>query len=215
MTYRVTAGPPATLEDRRVAAARLSLVRDQVPRIRAAATAWRNGLGALLAGLVGFGLVKGRTEISDLAHPFDAAVGVFLLLGLLAGIRAAWLLLRAAHGVPKAVRVEDVLDVASPDPGLRGTLVEASESASALRRGVRLSLLCVLLLATAVAVTWYGPAREEPRVALTLDNAPAVCGEVIRVDGGRLTLRTEHGEVTADLGHLSGLAGVATCPKAR
>src|SRR5512144_240910 len=91
-----TTGP----RDRLVARAQRRLPTDELPRVRAMALAWRNGLGALLAGLIGFGLVKGRTDVGELASPYGPLVGALLVLSLVAGSIAVVLLLRAAHGRP-------------------------------------------------------------------------------------------------------------------
>lgn len=71
MTLHVSAGGPAGPHDRRAARARLELLANELPRVRAAATGWRNGIAALLAGLIGFGLIKGRTDVGELAAPYD------------------------------------------------------------------------------------------------------------------------------------------------
>ena len=43
------------------------MLRDELTVVRAAATAWRNGLAGLLAAMLGFSLVKGRSDIGTLA----------------------------------------------------------------------------------------------------------------------------------------------------
>jgi hypothetical protein len=63
--------------------------------VRAAALAWRNGLAALLAGIIGFSLVRGRSDIGGLADPYGVVVGALLLGALVIGIVAALYLLRA------------------------------------------------------------------------------------------------------------------------
>ncbi|WP_327398223.1 hypothetical protein [Streptomyces phaeochromogenes] len=39
----------------------------ELGRVREVAVAWRIGLGAILAGLVGFGLIKGRSDVGQAA----------------------------------------------------------------------------------------------------------------------------------------------------
>ena len=53
MTIQISAGSKATIRDRRTARATRDLLAGELPRVRASAVAWRNGLGALLAGLIG------------------------------------------------------------------------------------------------------------------------------------------------------------------
>jgi hypothetical protein len=79
------------------------LYRDELSRVRAAALAWRNGLGALLGGIIGFSLIKGRSDIGQLTIPWSISAGVLLLGALLAGGYGAMHLLRAAHGRPRVL----------------------------------------------------------------------------------------------------------------
>ncbi len=51
--------------------------------------AWRNGLAALLAGLIGFGLTKGRSDITQLGSLYAAIVGCLLVASLTAGAASA------------------------------------------------------------------------------------------------------------------------------
>ncbi len=135
MTLRVTPGPPADPADQVAARQDYQLVKDSLPRVRAAALAWRNGVGALLAGLIGFGLLKGRTDVGQLASPYDVVVGLLLLAALLAGTAAAALLLRAAHGRPAATTVAEYR-AHSGGSALGADHTEALRAAGALLWGV-------------------------------------------------------------------------------
>lgn len=210
MNLKISPGQ-ATDRDRRVATARALLATGQLPRIRTAALAWRNGIGALLVGLVGFGLVKGRTDVSELARPWDAIVGGLLLVALGVGSAAAWLMMRAAHGRPSAVSMSKVVDASSADPILKGEIDEAEESATALRRGVLFSFCCALLLCAAVGLTWYGPARDNPRLLVHLTGGDTLCGEVVNIDAGKLILKAAAGPVTVDVMQINGLQPIDTC----
>jgi hypothetical protein len=94
------------------------LQRDALPRVRAAAVAWRNGLAGLLAGLLGFSLVKGRSDVSQLAWPWNVAVGVLLLAALMIGGYGATRLLWAAHGRPDLLDRRTLGKVRDPLSGL-------------------------------------------------------------------------------------------------
>jgi hypothetical protein len=157
-------GPPASPADLRVAQEREMLLRTELSRVRQAATAWRNGLGGLLAALVGFGLIRGRSDVTQLTQGWAVTVGVLLLTALLAGAGGALLLIRAAHGRPSVTSVHDLLPVLAADH------IEAVESATALRRGIGLTLTCAALLITAVAITWYGPSDAGPIAAASAVN---------------------------------------------
>ena len=108
--FDIAPGSPGPLTQRRAAKATQDLLADELPRVRTSAVAWRNGLGALLAGLIGFGLVKGRSDVTQLTPTAAAAAGFLLLAALVAGSVAAVLLMRAAHGRPRPMAVEDVID---------------------------------------------------------------------------------------------------------
>ncbi|WBB54145.1 hypothetical protein [Verrucosispora sp. WMMD573] len=150
---RVRPGPTATLTDLRRAQELAALLRGELDRVRTAALAWRNGLGGLLVALIGFSLIRGRSDVSTLAPGWGALVGVLLLAAIVAGVAGALALLRAAHG-PLSVT-----PVAELPPAPLGEHREALVAARALRLGVLLVLLCTALLIAAVGVTWYAPGQ--------------------------------------------------------
>jgi hypothetical protein len=211
VNFKVSAGSPAQPRDRKVAKATWTLLADELPRVRTAALAWRNGLGALLAGLIGFGLLKGRSDVTQLQPGIAALVGILLLVALISGSIAAALVMRAAHGRPYAVSLRRVLSGTYDDPTLGGQLDEADASQRALRRGVLLSFLCVALLTAAVAVTWYGPVKDKPSIEVRLTNGATECGEVVSVAMGQLVLKTARGQISVDLTQTNGLAAVDSC----
>jgi len=208
MNYHLEPGRHATDTDLRTARERDRLLAAELSRVREAATAWRNGLGVLLLSLVGFSLIKGRADIDLLARSWAVWVGILLLVALIAGASGALLLIRAANGRPSVVPVRGLLPRGAADH------IEALAAASALRRGIVLTLCCAALLVAAVGGTWYGPGRNEPILPILQITTPngTVCGSVVDVSHGRLTLRTAAGEVTADLGAASAVQAVANCP---
>ncbi|MGX1567738.1 hypothetical protein [Streptomyces sp. NPDC055506] len=149
-------------------------------------------------------LVRERSDVGQLAQPWAVTVGVLLLLALLAGLAGALLLVRAAHGRPTVVPMSAVKSRAVADH------LEA-RSAAALRRGIALTLLCVGLLVTAVATTWYGPPHEGPAIRVDSPSG-SVCGSVVRLDAGTMVLDTKMGEVKVVLDHASALSPVKACP---
>ncbi|MHC3474385.1 hypothetical protein ACYF6T_37585 [Streptomyces sp. 7R007] len=182
------------------------LVQEAVPRVREAALAWRNGLAALLVALVGFGLIKGRSDIGQLADRWAAAVGLLLLAALGCGALGAMQLLLAAHGRPRA------LDLPSALPRALLEQREAADAARQLRRGIALTLVCTGLLVAAVGATWYGPAKENGLMRFDTPGAK-VCGTVRRVSGGEAVVRTGDGEVVVPLATVLSMAPVSDCPK--
>lgn len=202
---RPGAGPAATAEDLRTAQFRLELLNTELPRVRAEAAAWRNGLGVLLAALVGFGLIKGRSDVSTLEATIAKVVGVLLALALVAGAAGALRLLRASYGKPS------VVDVKSLPPASLYAHAEALASARALRWGIGMTLACSALLVAAVGVTWYGPAVAAPQLAVDTGGTPA-CGSVTSVSGGYLVLGTSLGPRRIPLATVTGMKPVSSCP---
>lgn len=204
MSVSLAAGPPA--EPRHAAAAqeRYALLAGEMDRVRAAAAAWRTGMAGLLAALIGFGLVKGRTDIGQLASPWPVVTGVLLLAAAIAGGAGALWLLRAAHGRPALTAL---------DPSLPGVLADHLAARAALRdlgRGIGATLTCAALLIAAVGATWYGPGKDGPRLRVQQPGS-LLCGSVVGVDQGRLTLKTDAGQVTVDLSQALTIQPVDRC----
>jgi hypothetical protein len=197
-------GPPATSADLHEALQRDRLIRTELPRVREAAAAWRNGLGALLAALIGFGLIKGRNDLSQLTPVWSWIVGVLLSGAFLAGAVGALLLLRAAHGRPRVVEFRTLPRAPFADH------YEALESAGALRRGIALTIVCAAFLVAAVGTTWYGPSRNDPQLRMTFPGI-TICGSIIRIVNGTASVKTTAGEVSVDLGRAKSLQPVASC----
>ncbi|MFE6286728.1 hypothetical protein [Streptomyces sp. NPDC057877] len=199
-------GPPATPGDLHRAQHREELLSGtELERIRSAAVAWRNGLGGLLAGLIGFGLVKGRSDVTQLSAVPGVAVGVLLALAALAGGVAAWLVLRAAHGMPRV----------TPAAGLPGRVADEHAQATAaardLRRGSALVVAHAVLLIAAVGLTWYGPARAQPRVEVVTPDVTA-CGTVRLIADGTMTVRAGDSDLRVPLGEVLTITAVDSCP---
>ncbi|MFE9093653.1 hypothetical protein [Streptomyces sp. NPDC007264] len=206
--WRVTAGPPATPADRQAARRAQQSLANELPLARKAAQAWSHGLAGLFVGLLGFSLIKGRTDVSKLATPYAVGVAVALALSLLCGASGAYCLLRAAHGAPRLIRLPASAGLLDADDHL-----ETLRTVGALRRGVGLTLACGAALVGAVGLTWYGPVQDDPRLLVRTPSG-SFCGEDPRVADGRLTLRTDTGETTLDLTKALSLTAVDTCPAA-
>lgn len=209
MTITLGAGPPATPADQRAAEQLDDALSNELSRVRAAALAWRNGAAALLAGLIGFGLIKGRSDISELGQPFGVIVGALLAAALLAGAAAALLLLRAANGRPAMTPVGGTRDAQ-----IGADHAETLTSAKALQAGLWLGLVCTVLLASAVGLTWYGPDKDEPRLGVTTPGGFR-CGEIVRLRSGTLTLKTDGGEVDVDMRTADGIKVADACDAPR
>jgi NhaP-type Na+/H+ or K+/H+ antiporter len=95
-------------------------------------------------------------------------VGVLLLLAILVGVLGALFLLDAAHGHPVVVPRDQLL------PDLLADHVRAQRAVRRLRHGTMLTLLCVTLFVSAVAITWYGPSRGQPQLQVVTTDT-SVC----------------------------------------
>ncbi|WP_405425180.1 hypothetical protein [Streptomyces erythrochromogenes] len=199
-------GPPATPDDLHRAEYREDLLDGaELERIRSAALAWRNGLAGLIAGLVGFGLVKGRSDVTQLAVGAGRAAGVLLALAAVVGAVAAWRILRAAHGMPRVVPAFQLPD------RVAHAHQTATSAARDLRRGSALVVAHGTLLLAAVGVTWYGPERAAPRLEVVTPDR-TVCGTVPRAADGALTVRTRSAELRIPLDQVLGIKAVDACP---
>ncbi|MGW0792541.1 hypothetical protein ACWD04_31070 [Streptomyces sp. NPDC002911] len=207
---RLTPGRPAIAADRAAAHRMRQALAEELPKVREAALAWRNGLAGLFVGLLGFGLVKGRTDVGKLASPYDALVGGTLLLSLVCGAVGALHLLRAAHGMPVATPLAPVPGGSAAVP-YAGDHVEAGRALRAMRRGVALTMACGALLVAGVALTWYGPGKEKPQL-LVKTPAGTECGEPKRTERGVVVLKTDTGEMRVSLADATAVMAVDICP---
>ncbi|MCO6009797.1 hypothetical protein NE236_32980 [Actinoallomurus purpureus] len=197
-------GPVPTLVDLRRAQAREALLRSELDRVRKAALAWRSGLGGLLVALVGFGLIKGRSDISGLEEGWAVVVGSLLGGALVTGVWGALAILRAAHGRPRVAEMADLPPLAVLDHR------EALAAAKALRAGIVLTLGCVGFLVAAVGVTWYGPVAREPALVVRT-SVGGTCGTFVRLQGQSIVVRSKSGEVTVPLSSVTQIGGAVRC----
>ncbi|WP_405910808.1 hypothetical protein OG742_45975 [Streptomyces sp. NBC_00828] len=184
---------------------REELLRSELPRVREAALAWRNGLAALLAGLIGFGLVKGRSDVSGLQQFFAVTVGVLLLAALIVGTAGALWLMSAAHGLPAVVSSRGTRS----DDGH----VQALRAAAQLRRGIAATLACAAVLVAAVGTTWYGPSK--PSTIQVTTPTGTECGSQLRLTEGKsAVLDTNGGPLALDLtGRVTVRVAASACPR--
>jgi hypothetical protein len=200
----VRPGSPASVPNLVQAQDRDRALEQELPAVRTVATAWRNGLGALLAGVVGFGLIKGRSDISQLAWPWSAVSGGLLLVSLACGAAAAMRLLRAAYGVPAMRKLKITR------PGATWAHTEAVASMTALRHGVGWFFGCVASLVVAVAFTWYGPAAGDPKLSVMVGDR-LTCGTVVGLSNGILTINTSTGQTPVDLKKATAIRIIDSC----
>jgi hypothetical protein len=212
MTQPPTARPTLAGGTREPTPAELNRARqeraDQVKaleQLRTTADLWAKSLGAVLAALIGFSLIKGRSDVGQLASTWAAVVGIVLLLSVVAGAIAVFALL-SAQGNPwprLSVRflAEDERDVLS----------ELRMAAHMLMLGIGCAFACMGLLLGAVGATWYGPAREAAQLIVHRGTA-SWCGEPGPITDGKVTLKTAVGPVHIDLAQATSMSTVDRCP---
>jgi hypothetical protein len=203
---------PADPSHRALARRRVALAAGELTQVRSAALAWTKGMAGVLVALLGFGLVKGRSDVGTLAAPWAVVVGALLLVAVGTGLAAAWNLLRAGYGRPVKVRLSEIT---RDEHGSRLALdhAEARSAGTALVRGLWWGGGCVVLLVTAVGMTWYGPAKDGPQLLVTTPQG-VQCGEVVAFGGGTVTLKNATGQVSVELSSASWVKGVEECPEA-
>ncbi|MCX4632926.1 hypothetical protein [Streptomyces sp. NBC_01443] len=201
---RLRRGRIATVDDLRRAQEQQRLLGSELSRVRELAGAWRNGLAGLITALVTFSLIRGRSDIGTLSPNWAVAVGVLLLLALVAGGAAAILVLRAAHGRPRVVELRSAL------PEAAATHAEALRSARAVQRGIVLSFVCLVLLTGAVATTWYGPEKSPPGLRIRHAGG-TVCGRVVEQKPGWVTVEAAGVRTTVQLSQASFVVPVSAC----
>lgn len=142
---------------------------------RKQADTWRAGLATLTTLLTGVLIVKGRSDTSALAMPYQILVAILLAASLALLLTATMWLSRALAGPPG----ERILLTGE---GLEDwTAGEVRKIAKALSWTPGMAAASVILVAAAVGVTWFAPAVQQPvnpLVRVTGANGPS-CGALV------------------------------------
>lgn len=205
MAGPLTPGPPARPADAARVRERLELLRSELPRARQAATTWRNGVAALMLGILGFGLVRGRSDVALLAAPWNTVAGLLLLLALIAGIGAAFLLLRAGNGRTVPVPMTYLTSGPAADHAL------AMDALRDLRRGLAFGLVSLALLISAVGTTWYGPEVKGPYIFVDTETG-TLCGPSATFSVDAVIIQTDQGAKVTPLASVRAVRSVVRCP---
>ncbi|WP_445528865.1 hypothetical protein [Streptomyces cyslabdanicus] len=205
MSGSLSPGRSADRSDAAAAQEHHQALRNELPRVREAARSWRNGLAGLLLSLVGFGLIRGPSEVDKVEAPWHIVIGCLLLASLLAGAFGAYRLLGAHNGRPRATPVNLDVSAVTQDHLLALTALRD------LRQGIVATLLCTALLVAAVGTTWYGPEKSTPKLRVRTTGT-TLCGESATVDGGRLRLKSKAGQISLVLSTVLTVETVDACP---
>lgn len=176
-------------------------MEDELPLARGRANSWAKGVGALLVAGLAFSLVKGRSELGDLAPVFAGVVGALLLTSVGLAAIGAYYLFGAAYG-----------RLGADPPGIADHAL-AVRTINDTRTGLRWAIAGAVALLGAVAVTWYGPAAEGLRLNVVDGTGASWCGEPTRTSNGVLTLSVGGQEVQVDLTTAARVTPIASCPK--
>lgn len=158
-------------------------------RVRATAENWRTGMTGLIALVTGTLLFKGRDNIAAYDTWVRIVLGVLTGLSLLLGVLALLRFLTAAHGKPEAVSAQSVIDEGGVD--VRDVRL-ATRAVRDLAVARPLALASAALLALALGLSWYGPARPSTPPAfakITFDGSNTVCGTLVAQNGTTTELK--------------------------
>lgn len=186
------------------------LVAAQLAHARRAAENWRNGLVALIGLIAAFSVIKGPDNVSGLAPWAALLVGVLLLLALASATFGAWMSLAAAYGTPSVITRERARALGGID-GFKLHL--ATQSVVKLRLAQGATIATLLLVASAVGLTWYGPRPVQVILTLERKSLPSVCGQLVNSRDGYLELQpSTSGLVRVYTADLLSARAVKACP---
>jgi hypothetical protein len=187
-----------SLDRKRWALLAADLKFSQLDIARKQADTWRTGLATLTTLLTGVLVVRGRDDVSTLTRPFQIVVAALLGLALILLLWATMWVSRALAGPPG----EEILLTGE---GLeQWTSGEVRKISTALRWVPIMAAASVIVLAAAVALTWFAPAAQ---------GAPTRLVQVSET-GGQITCGTFIGETQHQV-ILAAPAATVAAPGAR
>ncbi|MGI5191174.1 hypothetical protein ACQEVI_23750 [Promicromonospora sp. CA-289599] len=207
-------GPPATLAHRNHAVDERRRIQAELAATKRTAAGWGKGIAGLFAAIAALGLVRGRSDIEQLAAPWSVLVGIAFAFALSSGLVAAFFTMRAAHGRPFRQRVRAGHSLGGAPLPFSSDHIEARQSARALLWGLALAVASMVGISTALGVTWYAPRATPPLLQLIDDSGTAWCGAPERLNLGLLTLQTDQGAVVIDLSTATTIQTTVICPAA-
>ncbi|WP_433222005.1 hypothetical protein ACQP00_22285 [Dactylosporangium sp. CS-047395] len=179
--------------------------------VRGAAEKWVGGVTTLL-GLFGLsGIAIGKDATSGLGAVATGLLAGFVLLAFIAGVSAVVRSYLAAYGWPKQF---DVTTTDGQRTWFARRLTNTGNAVDNLREAVGLALVCVVALAAAVGVLWFGGSAPKPQVSVVRTDDSKVCGELLDSrDAGTLRVRRSDGTVEQiPAAGVSKLTSVTRCP---
>jgi hypothetical protein len=186
------------------------LVANQLADVRKTAENWRNGLVALIGLVATFSVIKGSNDLSGLSGWAAYSVGVLLSLTLVCAMFGAWKSLAAAYGTPSFISLEQFRALG----GANGFHLDlAIKAISNLRWARRATIATVILVALAVALTWYGPRSASAILKVERKSLPDVCGKLVSSRDGNIDLKPSNaGTIGIHMTDVTAVHAVDECP---
>jgi hypothetical protein len=167
-------------------AAYSTLFSTQLQDVRKTAENWRNGLAAMTGLIAAFSVIKGPSDIAGLTHDVAYGVGILLFLALCSAAVGVWSSLVAAYGEPDVTTREQFLKLG----GIEGyRLTKATLAIKKLKCAQGATIVTLLLLTFAVALTWYGPRSASATLDVERRSLPNVCGKLVSSSNGNIDVK--------------------------
>jgi hypothetical protein len=179
----------------------------QLDIARKQADTWRTGLATLTTLLTGVLVIKGREDASSLILPFQIVVALLLGLALILLLTATIWVNRALAGPPG----EEIL--LTGETLEEWTRDEVRKVSNALHWVPQMAATSVLIVATAVAFTWFAPARNVGTSLLVQvkETSGQTCGELIGTVGSILVIHTTKATTLTPLSDVTSVNPVTAC----
>lgn len=196
-----------SLDRKRWALLAKDLKFSQLDIARKQADTWRTGLATLTTLLTGVLVVKGRSDLSRLTLPFQIVVAVLLGVALVLLLGATLWVSRALAGPPGE---EILLTGEGLEEWTRGEVQKVSK---ALYWVPQLAAASVVIVAAAVALTWFAPGRTDSTTPLVriVDTSGQSCGKLVGVASHQLVLRTTSALTLIPLSSVTTVTPVKAC----
>ena len=179
----------------------------QLDVARRQAETWRTGLTGVTALLGAVLIVKGRTDIADLAPPYPAILLALFGIALAAFVIATLQAIRAASRTPgdECLLTGEDLE--------RWTEAEVHQIQRAIRTARLLTIAGVCSLAAGAGTTWLAPARSPALPTVRVQSSQGqYCGRLSQIGSDTLKISGPTGYYLVPLTSVVRVDAVASCP---
>jgi hypothetical protein len=183
--------------------ARSTTPAEQLATLRKVAGDWRAGQIGVLGLISVITVFKSGSQVGQLDRCAGIAVGVVTLLSLATACWAVFMLSRVAWGWP-SLRLQ-------PGDRILLDLDRVRASVNWINGGVLLTFASVLLLALALAITWYAPVVSSHLVHVDGVDGPT-CGEFVAGNPQTVVVSSGKTRTQLDLHRVVAITPVTACP---